>query len=101
FFLLVLLVLTTPLAVRSQQSSFSVAGIKPYDKAVPGQVMDVLIEGLSSGAAPTMLPATDFKIEVSQDGVSQTAKVRITKFTMIQETNRETSNTKMRSYQSV
>lgn len=108
FLLLVLLIVTTPLAVRSQQS-FNVAGIKPFDKAVPGQVMEVLIEGLTSDASPMALPATAFRVEVSQDGVTQIAKVRITKFTMIREMNPESSNRntvdfagmKMHPYQSV
>ena len=104
---LILLIATTPFIVRSQQ--FNVAGIKPYEKAVPGQVMDVLIEGLGSGAAPTMFPVTDFRVEVMQDGVAQMAKVRISKFTMVREANPETSNRntvdfagmKMRAYHAV
>lgn len=102
--LIVLLLATT---VRSQQ--FNVAGIKPYDKAVPGQVMDALIEGLGSDATPVVFPATDFSVEVLQDGVAQPAKVRIAKFTMIREANPQSSNRntvdfagmKLRSYQSV
>lgn len=109
FLLLVLITLTTSITVRPQESSFTVTSIKPYDKAVPGQILEVLIEGLSSGAAPVVLPATSFRIEVSQDGVTQLAKVRIVKFTMIPETNPQSSNKntvdlagmKMRSYQSV
>jgi hypothetical protein len=50
--LLVLLLVTTSSTVRPQQSSFTVTSIKPYDKAVPGQVMEVLIEGLGSGEGP-------------------------------------------------
>lgn len=100
---------TASLVVRPQQSSFTVAGIKPYDKAVPGQVMEVMIEGLGSGATPMVFPVTDFKVEVSQDGITQTAKVRITKFTMVREANPQASNTntidingmKMRPYQVV
>jgi hypothetical protein len=108
FLLLVLLIATTPVAIRSQQS-FTVAGIKPFDKAVPGQVMDVLIEGLNSDAVSMPLPATAFKVEVSQDGVTQIAKVRIVKSTMLREMNPENANRntvdfagmKMRAYQSV
>lgn len=84
FTLLVLLIVTTSITVRPQ-TSFKVAGIRPYDKAVPGQVMEVLIEGITSGTAPAVLPPTDFKVEVSQDGVTQTATLRITKFTMIRD----------------
>jgi len=107
-FLLLLVMLTASLTVRPQQPSFTVASIKPYNKAVPGQVMEVLIEGLSSGATPTVIPATSFKVEVSQDGITQAAKVRIAKYTMIREGNPESSNRntidfagmKMRAYQS-
>jgi len=92
FILVGLLTLTTTLTVRSQQPSFKVESIRPYDKAVPGQIMDVMIEGLSSGAAPMIIPETDFKIEVSQDGVTQSAKVRISKFTMVREVKPEDAN---------
>lgn len=88
---LLLLILVVAVSVQAQET-FTVASIKPYDKAASGQVMDVLIEGLTSGAAPTVLPASDFKVEVAQDGVSQTAKVRITKFTLIQQRNADNSN---------
>lgn len=106
--LLILLIATTSPTVRSQ-ASFNVASIKPYDKAVPGQVMEVLIEGLGSDATPMALPATSFSVEVSQDGVSQLAKVRIAKFTMVREANPESSNKntvdfagmKMRPYRAV
>jgi virulence-associated protein VagC len=83
--LLALLIVTTSLTGRAQQTSFTVEGIKPFDKAVPGQVMEVLIEGLGSLNAPMILPESDFKVEVSQDGVKQKAKVRLTKFTMVRE----------------
>jgi hypothetical protein len=104
---LALLLATTSFAVRAQQ--FTVEGIRPYDKAVPGQVMDVLIEGLGSLNSPMILPETDFKVEVSQDGVKQKAKVRVTKFTMIREikTDGPNQNTveiagmKMRAYHAV
>lgn len=104
---LILLIATTSLCIRAQQPSFNVAGIKPYDKAVPGQVMEVLLEGLGSNAAPMPLPATNFSVEVSQDGVSQLAKVRIAKFTMISESKPDGSKTidfagvKMRPYHAV
>ena len=89
FLLFVLLLATT---ARPQQSSFKVASLKPYDKAVPGQVLEVLIEGLTPGTAPTILPATDFKVEVAQDGVTQEAKVRVTKFSMMGQISSEQAN---------
>jgi hypothetical protein len=69
FLLLVMLMVISPLTVRPQQPSFTVASIRPYDKAVPGQIMEAMIESLTSGTQPTVLPETDFKIEVMQDGV--------------------------------
>ena len=104
--LLALLTLTASFTVRTQQPSFTAASLRPFDKAVPGQVIQVLIEGLSSGPAPTVLPETDFNVEVLQDGVSHKAKVRITRFTMIAEPNRDKtkahlSGRNVRPYQSV
>jgi hypothetical protein len=87
---LVLLIVLIAATVRAQES-FTVAGIRPFNKAVPGQIMEVLIEGLASGGLPTMLPASDFKVEVAQDGVSQRANVRITKFTVIQQRSADSS----------
>ena len=106
---LLLVLLTTAFTVRPQQPPFTVASIKPYDKAVPGQIMEVLIEGLTPGAEPVVLPETDFKIDVLQDGVSQKAKVRLTKFTMVPQMNSDPSNNttvavagiQMRAYESV
>jgi len=106
---LFLLVLLMALAVQGQQPSFNVAGIKPFDKAVPGQIMEVLIEGLGSGKGPVILPPADFTVEVSQDGIAQTAKVRITKYSMVRDDNPNSSNRntvdfagiKMRAYQAV
>ncbi len=70
--------------------------------------MDVLIEGLTSGAAPTVLPESDFTVDVSQDGVTQAAKVRITKFTMVSDFDPRKTNgvvdiasMKMRPYHAV
>lgn len=106
--LLALLTVTASLTVRPQQPSFTAASIKPFDKAVPGQVMEVLIEGLTSGPAPIVLPETDFNVEVLQDGVSHKAKVRITRFTIMADptdaSNKNTlhlSGKKLRNYQSV
>jgi hypothetical protein len=103
--LLVVMVLPTSLVVRSQQRSFTVASIRPYDKAVPGQVMEVLIEGITPGTAPVILPASDFSVDVLQDGVTQSAKVRITKFSMIRELNPDGPNrsadAKLRVYHAV
>ena len=101
--LLVLLIVTGSIA--AQQPSFTVVGIKPFEKAVPGQVMEVLIEGLGSGTAPMMIPESDFEVTVSQDGLAQPAKVRIVKYMMIRERNPANPNNvadmKLITYRSV
>ena len=109
FRLLLLLLTVITSLVQAQQSSFTVSKIRPFDKAVPGQVMELLIEGLSSGTAPVVFPPTDFNVEVLQDGVAQSAKVRLTKFTMVGEATPASANRnnvdfagmKMRPYQAV
>ena len=103
--LMVMLVLTSSLTVHPQQTSFTVVGIRPFDKAVPGQVMEVLIEGLGAGMAPMMIPESDFAVTVLQDGLAQEARVRIAKYTMVRERNPEDPNNiadmKLQTYRSV
>ena len=107
--LLLLVLLLVTASINAQQTSFTVAGIKPVEKAVPGLIMDVLIEGLGSASAPVMIPETDFEVVVLQDGVTQPAKVRIAKFTMIRDMKPNSSNAntmefggiKMRAYHAV
>jgi hypothetical protein len=74
--LFVMLPLFSTSTSAQQATAFHVAQVAPYDKAVPGQIMELLVEGLEGGAAPLMLPPEDFKLTVSQDGVSQNAKIR-------------------------
>ena len=78
-----LLMITTPLVVSSQTSpSFRIVAISPYDKAVPGQILGLRVEGLQVGPSPVMMETGDFKIEVVQDGVPLEAKVRTATPTM-------------------
>jgi hypothetical protein len=79
FVSLLFLVALTPFSsftLAQQSSAFHVSQIAPYDKAVPGQIMELLVEGIEGGASPLMLPVEDFKLTVLQDGVSQEAKIR-------------------------
>ncbi|MDQ6652235.1 MAG: hypothetical protein M3Y84_05785 [Acidobacteriota bacterium] len=77
FLFLTLFITASVSSVHAYQSpAFHVTQIAPYDKAVPGQIMQLLVEGLERGASPLMLPAEDFKLTVSQDGASQDAKIR-------------------------
>src|SRR6266550_6733787 len=57
--------------------SFRVSKIVPYDKAVPGQIMELQVEGLGGAPPVTLLPPEDFQVEVTQDGVQQTVRPRL------------------------
>ena len=74
--LLVTLALYSTSTLARQSNAVRVMQIAPYDKAVPGQIMQLLVEGLEGGASELMLPPEDFKLTVSQDGASQDAKIR-------------------------
>lgn len=64
-------------AVRSQTpGSLRVTRIQPFDKAVPGQILELNVEGLDSGPT-TLLPREDFRVEVTQDGITQEARLRL------------------------
>ena len=91
FVLPALLMVATSLTVVAQKTSFTIEGIKPFDKAVPGQIMEVLVEGLGGLEGPMGLPESDFKVEVSQDGVKHKAKVRLIKFTLIRDLKTDVS----------
>src|SRR6266542_3314406 len=107
--LLVGLVSFSSLTSAQQLSAFRVTEVAPYDKAVPGEIMQLLVEGIEGGASPLMLSAEDFKLIVSQDGVSQEAKIRTVTATLISNRHpgREVTATvavegmQMRAYQSV
>ena len=71
-----LLLGTSPLARSQDAPPFRIDSIKPHDKAVPGQIMGLHVEGLQGGPSPVMLPVEDFKVEVVQDGITLDAKVR-------------------------
>src|SRR6266853_4712440 len=64
-----------------------ISRIAPYDKAVPGQILELHVEGMAGGANATMLPLEDFQIEVTQDGVKQTIRARVVSPTMTREIN--------------
>src|SRR5258705_5477844 len=83
--LVTLLLFTVSLSTSSthaQSQRFSVVKIDPYDKAASGEIMELLVEGLGRTGSPVVLPAEDFKLMVSQDGVSQEAKIRTVTPTM-------------------
>ena len=64
-------------AAQSKQGKedFSVARIQPYDRAVPGQIVELLVQGLGGMNSAGLLPK-DFRITVSQDGIKQQASAR-------------------------
>jgi hypothetical protein len=64
-------------AAAQSTPSFQVVKIAPFNRAVPGQIMEIQIDGLGGAPPVKLLPSADFQVEVTQDGVQQAAKVRM------------------------
>lgn len=65
-------------AIATQtETSFRVSKIAPFDKAVPGQIFELQVEGLGGAPPVKLLPPEDFEIEVTQDGVKQQVRPRL------------------------
>ena len=93
-------------AAQSKQGKedFSVARIQPYDRAVPGQIVELLVQGLGGGNSFPDLSPKDFRITVSQDGVTKQASARTSTPTMFGESPKgapANAEPEMRPYQSV
>ena len=87
--------------VAQNGSAFRVTKITPYDKAVPGQIMELQVEGLGGAPPVTMLPPEDFQIEVTQDGVKQQVNARVVSPTMSRERNSDGTIGEMKPFQNV
>jgi len=74
---LVIVIFGQALAATQTESSFRVSKILPFDTAVPGQVMELQVEGLGGGPPVKLLPAEDFQVSVTQDGVKQQVRPRL------------------------
>lgn len=99
-----------PITTEGQESrTFQVTGVVPYDKAVAGQIMELTVAGFQGGAASPILPVEDFRLVISQDGVSQDAKIRTVTSTLRSDFGRNdgtkpvarTDLLKLRPFQSV
>ena len=98
---LLVVILTQALATAQTDPSFRISKIVPYDKAVPGQILELQVEGLGGAPPVTMLPPEDFQVEVTQDGVKQLAHVRIVLPTMSREQNSGGTMGEMKPFQNV
>src|SRR3977135_3057846 len=98
-----LVVVTFALAITTAQTdpSFRVSKILPYDKAVPGQIMELQVEGLGGAPPVKLLPAGDFQVEVMQDGVKQKVRPRVVVPTISRERNSDGSTGEMKPFQNV
>jgi hypothetical protein len=81
--------------------SFSVVKIQPFDKAVPGQIFELQVDGLSGAAQVKLLPPEDFQVEVIQDGVKQSARVRMILPTASRTFKDDGSTAEMKRFQNV
>src|SRR5260370_2697851 len=97
-----LLILVGCAATAAQNADrVRISRIAPYDKAVPGQILELHFEGLAAGANAPMLPLEDFQIEVTQAVVKQTILARVVSPTMTRETNPDGTVGEMKRLQTV
>ena len=87
--------------VAQSAFAFRVTKIVPYDKAMPGQIMELQVEGLGGAPPVSMLPAEDFQIEVTQDGVKQLSSARVITPTMSRERKSDGTLSEMKPFQNV
>ena len=81
--------------------AFTVVKIQPFDKAVPGQILELQVDGLSGAGPVKLLPPEDFQVEVVQDGVKQPARVRLVLPTASRTFNNDGSTAEMKRFQNV
>src|SRR5882762_7217877 len=98
---LVVVVFTLAITTAQTDPSFRISKILPYDKAVPGQIMELQVEGLGGAPPATLLPPEDFQVEVTQDGVKQMVRPRLVLPTMSREGNSNGTLGEMKPFQSV
>ena len=88
-------------SIAQNAPAFRVTKITPFDKAVPGQIVELQVEGLGGAPPVTMLPAEDFQIEVTQDGVKQLFSARVITPTMSRERKSDGTLSEMKPFQNV
>ena len=93
------IVLSQPLRGQTVPS-LNVTRISPFDKAVAGQILELNVEGLDSGPT-TLLPPEDFRVEVTQDGVTQEARLRLVLPTITRARNADGSPGEVKPIQNV
>src|SRR5437660_3709790 len=87
--------------IAQNAPAFHVTKITPFDKAVPGQIVELQVEGLGGAPPVTMLPAEDFLVEVTQDGVKQHLSARVITPTMSRERKSDGTLSEMKPFQNV
>src|SRR5947209_4884535 len=74
--LLSIVALAFPPSLAAQsETELRVAGIAPYDRAAPGEIVELRVEGLG-GRFTIGPPTADLQIQITQDGSTQTAAAR-------------------------
>src|SRR2546421_3708590 len=100
--LVVLLLGLGPSVLRAQTTPpFSISRIVPFDRAVPGQIMELQVVGLGGAPPVTTLPADDFTIELTQDGVTQRVRARMVTPGMSRTRNSDGSMSEPKPFQNV
>jgi hypothetical protein len=98
---LVVVIFAQGVLTAQTDPSFRLSKILPFDKAVPGQIMELQVEGLGGGPPVTLLPPRDFLVEVMQDGVKQQVRARLVLPTISRERKSDGTPGEMKPFQSV
>lgn len=81
---LVLVLSSAAVAAAQTQGTLRVEGLSPYDSAVPGQILELRVEGISA-QPPAMPSADDMRIQITQAGTTLDAKARAASTMLIRE----------------
>jgi hypothetical protein len=82
------------------ENTLRIASVGPYDKVVPGQIVELRVEGLGE---PFISPPSgdELKVQVTQDGATHAAPVRGASFVIIPEAAPAGASPTMKQYQAL
>ncbi|HYH85658.1 MAG TPA: hypothetical protein VEX60_09245, partial [Pyrinomonadaceae bacterium] len=96
-----LMLLVASVVAAQDASALRIADVGPYDSAVPGQIIELRVEGF--GERFTSPPGDALKVLITQGGTTLTATARTASPVIIREapTGGDMSRAEMKTYQGV
>ena len=98
---LALLLIFPAYTFAQESNTFRVSQILPFDRGVPGQILELQVEGLGGASDLVVLKSADFQIEITQDGIKQQVKARTASPTMTRESKPDGTMGEFQSQQRV